>query len=206
MSKGTPSSEDGDGDGGAGVLYYGLKVHTNRSHVTVMLYYTAAGANRTQVARATAEKFVEDNVWLHVLVIVDDGVRFTGLLQDVRVYPGAALDRGQVRELHGQPAKADLRAVSGYLRYRQDERTKSFVVEVRDDSEEEGEEVFYLQLVAARGGARLPWPRPTAVLRSTGGSGSKGSVSGGAAAVTAGRAAADAVMAAGGRDRSDISL
>jgi len=71
MSKGTPS---GDGDGGTGVLYYGLKVHTNRSHVTVMLYYTAAGANRTQVARATAEKFAEDNVWLHVLVTVDDGV------------------------------------------------------------------------------------------------------------------------------------
>ncbi|KAK0155883.1 G-protein coupled receptor 98 [Merluccius polli] len=189
--------------GGGGALYYGVKVHTNQSHVSVMLYYTAAGANRTRVARATAEKFAEDNVWLHVLITADDGVvefyldgspipgglrsikgegiadgpapvfvgsdpdggqRFTGLLQDVRVY-AAKLDHGQVRELHAQPAKADLRTVSGYLRYRQEERNKSFVVEVRDDDEEEGEEVFYLQLVAAHGGARLPLPRPTAVLR-----------------------------------------
>ncbi|XP_059909463.1 adhesion G-protein coupled receptor V1 [Gadus macrocephalus] len=92
------------------------------------------------------------------------GQRFTGLLQDVRLY-GAPLDRSQRHELHAQPARADLRGVSGYLRYRQDERNKSFVVEVRDDAEEEGEELFYLQLVAAQGGARLPWPRPTATLR-----------------------------------------
>lgn len=39
------------------------------------------------------------------------------------------------------------------------------MVEVRDDDEEEGEEVFYLQLVAVHGGARLPLPRPTAILR-----------------------------------------
>lgn len=38
-------------------------------------------------------------------------------------------------------------------------------METRDDEEEEGEEVFYLQLVAVHGGARLPFPRPTAVLR-----------------------------------------
>ncbi|KAJ3604248.1 hypothetical protein NHX12_028989, partial [Muraenolepis orangiensis] len=169
-----------------GTLHYGVKVHTNRSHVSVMLYYTAAGgANRTQVARATAEKSAEDNVWLHVVVTVDDGLvefyldgspipggpksikgegivdgpaqvfvgsdpeggqRFTGLLQDVRVY-ATKLDPGQVRELHAQPAKADLRTISGYLSYRPDERNKSFV------------------LVAAHGGARLPTPRPTAVLR-----------------------------------------
>lgn len=55
--------------------------------------------------------------------------------------------------------------ISGYLRYRQDEKQKSFVVEVRDDSEEEGEEVFYLQLIAVHGGARLPLPKPTAILR-----------------------------------------
>lgn len=90
--------------------------------------------------------------------------RFTGLLQDVRLYR-TKLNRSHIHELHTQPAKTDLRAVSGYLRYRQDERQKSFVVEVRDDEEEEGEEVFYLQLVAVQGRARLPFPRPTAVLR-----------------------------------------
>lgn len=90
--------------------------------------------------------------------------RYTGLLQDVRLYK-TSLNRSHIHELHTRPPKSDLRSISGYLRYRQDERQKSFVVEVRDDDEEEGEEVFYLQLVAARGGARLPFPRPTAVLR-----------------------------------------
>lgn len=90
--------------------------------------------------------------------------RYTGLLQDVRLYR-TKLNRSHIHELHTQPAKTDLRNISGYLRYRQDERQKSFVVEARDDSEEEGEEVFYLQLVAVHGGARLPFPRPTAILR-----------------------------------------
>lgn len=90
--------------------------------------------------------------------------RYTGLLQDVRLYR-TKLNRSHIHELHTQPAKTDLRNISGYLRYLQDERQKSFVVEVRDDNEEEGEEVFYLQLVAVRSGARLPFPRPTAILR-----------------------------------------
>ncbi|XP_070820196.1 adhesion G-protein coupled receptor V1 isoform X2 [Chaetodon trifascialis] len=186
-----------------GTLYYGVKVHTNESHITVMLYYTVIGSNNPQVARATVEKFVENNAWLHLIITVDDGIieffldgspipgglrsikgegitdgpasvfigsdpegeqRYTGLLQDVRLY-STKLNRSHIHELHTQPAKTDLRNISGYLRYRQDERQKSFVVEVRDDNEEEGEEVFYLQLVAVHGGARLPYPRPTAVLR-----------------------------------------
>uniref|UniRef100_A0A669EYL3 Adhesion G-protein coupled receptor V1 n=1 Tax=Oreochromis niloticus TaxID=8128 RepID=A0A669EYL3_ORENI len=185
-----------------GSLYYGVKVHTNESHVTVMLYYTVIGSNSTQVARASAEKFPADT-WLHVIITVDDGIieffldgkpipgglksikgegisdgpasmfigsdlegkqRYTGLLQDVRLYH-TKLNRSHIHELHTQPPKADLRTISGYLRYQQDERQKSFVVEARDDTEEEGEEVFYLQLVAVRGGARLPLPRPTAILR-----------------------------------------
>ncbi|XP_040011455.1 adhesion G-protein coupled receptor V1 [Xiphias gladius] len=186
-----------------GTLYYGVKVHTNESHVTVMLYYTVIGSNNTQVARASAVKFVEDNTWLHVIITVDDGIieffldgnpilgglksikgegitdgpaslfigsdpegeeRYTGLLQDVRLYR-TKLKRSHIHELHTQPAKLDLRNISGYLRYRPEERQKSFVVEVREDNEEEGEEVFYLQLVAVHGGARLPLPRPTAILR-----------------------------------------
>ncbi|XP_068559504.1 adhesion G-protein coupled receptor V1 [Cebidichthys violaceus] len=186
-----------------GTLYYGVKVHTNESHVTVMLYYTVIGSNNSQVARATAEKFVENNSWLHVIITVDDGIiefildgipipgglksikgegitdgpasvfigsdpegeqRYTGLLQDVRLY-STKLNRSHIHELHTQPAKTDLRNISGYLRYWQEERQKSFVVEARDDNEEEGEEVFYLQLVAVHGGARLPFPRPTATLQ-----------------------------------------
>ncbi|XP_061673206.1 adhesion G-protein coupled receptor V1 isoform X2 [Syngnathoides biaculeatus] len=184
-------------------LYYGMKVHTNESHITVKFYYTVTGSNNTQVAQATSAKFVEDNTWLHLIISVDDGIiqffldgnpipgglksikgegitngpastfigsdplgqqRYTGLLQDVRLYH-TRLNRSHIRELHSQPAKTDLRSVSGYLRYKPQESQKSFVVEVKDDDEEEGEEVFYLQLVAVNGGARLPFPRPTAVIR-----------------------------------------
>ncbi|XP_036069486.1 adhesion G-protein coupled receptor V1 isoform X2 [Oryzias melastigma] len=186
-----------------GSFYYGVKMHTNESHVTVMLYYTVIGSNNTQVARATAEKFLEENTWVHVIITVDDGIieffldgtsipgglrsikgegindgpasvfigsdpegrqLYTGLLQDIRLYH-SKLNRSQIHELHTQPSKTDLRNISGYLRYLQDERQKSFVVEVRDDADEEGEEIFYLQLVAVSGGARLPIPRPTALLR-----------------------------------------
>lgn len=64
MSKGTRN----------GSLYYGVKVHTNQSHVTVMLYYTVTGSNITQLARATAEKLVVHNTWLHVIITCDDGI------------------------------------------------------------------------------------------------------------------------------------
>ncbi|XP_077417871.1 adhesion G-protein coupled receptor V1 isoform X3 [Vanacampus margaritifer] len=186
-----------------GTLYYGVKVNTSESHVTLKLYYTVTGSNSTQVAQATAAKFVEDNTWLHVMITVDDGIveffldgnpvpgglksikgegiadgpasifigsdprgqqRYTGLLQDLRLYH-TRLNRSHMHELHSQPAKSDLRSISGYLRYQPQESQKSFVVEVKDDEEEEGEEVFYLQLVAVHGGASLPFPRPTAVIR-----------------------------------------
>lgn len=59
---------------GNGTLYYGVKVHTNDSHVALMLYYTALGSNNTQVALTIAAKFVEDNTWLHLIITVDDGI------------------------------------------------------------------------------------------------------------------------------------
>ncbi|GAA6109102.1 adhesion G-protein coupled receptor V1 isoform X1 [Tachysurus ichikawai] len=188
---------------GNGTMYYGVKVQTNESHVSVMLHYTTMGSNSTQVARATAMKFVEDNVWVHAIIAVEDGIiefyldgnpmpggikslkgeaimndvapvnvgsdpegrqLFTGLLQDVRLY-SVRLNQSEIRELNGQPAKTDFRNVAGYLEYWQGEKLKSFVVETRDDREEEGEEVFYLQLVAVHGGARLPMPRPAARIR-----------------------------------------
>ncbi|KAJ8006188.1 hypothetical protein DPEC_G00125640 [Dallia pectoralis] len=186
-----------------GTLCYGVKIQTNESHVSVVLLYTAQGFSKTQEARATAHWFAEDNVWLHVVITVDDGIieffldgnpmpggvrslrgeaianvsapvligsdpsgeqRYTGLLQDLRLYH-IRLNRSEIHELHVQPAKLDLRNVSGYLQYWPGESRKAFLVEVRADMEEEGEEVFYLQLVAAHGGARLPQPPPTATLR-----------------------------------------
>lgn len=57
-----------------GTLFYGVKVQTNDSHVTIMLYYTATGSNKYQVAQATVQRFLEDKMWIHVLIIVDDGL------------------------------------------------------------------------------------------------------------------------------------
>lgn len=57
-----------------GTMYYGVKVQTNESHVTVMLYYTAIGSYSPQVAQATAEKFFENKAWSHIIVTVDDGI------------------------------------------------------------------------------------------------------------------------------------
>nr|Q6JAN0.1 RecName: Full=Adhesion G-protein coupled receptor V1; AltName: Full=G-protein coupled receptor 98; AltName: Full=Monogenic audiogenic seizure susceptibility protein 1 homolog; AltName: Full=Very large G-protein coupled receptor 1; Flags: Precursor [Danio rerio]AAT07468.1 very large G-protein coupled receptor-1 [Danio rerio] len=110
------------------------------------------------------EAIVNDATPIRIGSNPDGEQRFTGLLQDVRLY-SSCLNRSQIHELHNQPAKTDLHNVSGYLTYRQEEKEKSFLVEVRDDQEAEGEEVFYLQLVAVQGGARLPMPRPTAILK-----------------------------------------
>lgn len=57
---------------GNGTLYYGVKIHTNDSLITVMLYYTVIGSSNLQVARA--EKFVENHSWIHVIITVDDGI------------------------------------------------------------------------------------------------------------------------------------
>lgn len=55
-----------------GTLYYGVKIHTNDSHVTVLLHYTVIGSNNLQVARV--EKLVENQGWIHVIISVDDGI------------------------------------------------------------------------------------------------------------------------------------
>lgn len=55
-----------------GSLYYGVKVHTNESHILLMLYYTVTGSSNLQVAHA--EELLENRSWLHVIITVDDGV------------------------------------------------------------------------------------------------------------------------------------
>ncbi|XP_045141134.1 adhesion G-protein coupled receptor V1 [Echinops telfairi] len=61
-------------DGGNGNIYYGVKIHTNESHVTLSLYYKTLGSNVTYIAKATARKYLEEHVWLHLLIILDDGI------------------------------------------------------------------------------------------------------------------------------------
>ncbi|XP_072270059.1 adhesion G-protein coupled receptor V1 [Pyxicephalus adspersus] len=190
-------------DNDNGTIYFGVKVETNNSYIMVLLYYVTYGSNTTYFAKAGVPKFLEENVWVHILITLDDGFiefyidgilvpggikslkgegilngpgtvrigagangssRFTGLLQDVRLYE-ERLSRAEINELHATPAKSDLHPVSGYLEYRQGEIHKSFVIAARNDTEEEGEEVYVLKLVSVHGGARIPEENTTATIR-----------------------------------------
>ena len=57
-----------------GGIYYGVKIHTNESHVTLSLHYKTLGSNATYVAKTTVMKYLEENVWLHLLIVLDDGI------------------------------------------------------------------------------------------------------------------------------------
>lgn len=95
---------------------------------------------------------------------MDGGDRFTGWMQDVRIYE-RKLTPEEIYELHAMPARNDLHPISGYLEFRQGETNKSFIVAARDDSEEEGEELFLLKLVSVYGGAQISGENTTARLR-----------------------------------------
>uniref|UniRef100_H0X6E5 Adhesion G-protein coupled receptor V1 n=1 Tax=Otolemur garnettii TaxID=30611 RepID=H0X6E5_OTOGA len=61
-------------DDGNGSIYYGVKIQTNESHVTLSLHYKTLGSNATYIAKTTAMKYLEESVWLHLLIILDDGI------------------------------------------------------------------------------------------------------------------------------------
>ncbi|XP_078413685.1 adhesion G-protein coupled receptor V1 [Cetorhinus maximus] len=186
-----------------GRIYYAMKVITNESSVLIMFHYTLLGSNVTHIATITALKHVEEKTWIHIIIMMDDGLiefyldgtllpggikslkgetiadgpgvltvgadadgknRFTGLMQDVRLYV-CKLNRAEIHEIHATPAKADLHPISGYLEYRQGEKKKSFIVAAKDDSEAEGEESFTLKVTTVYGGARISQENATAKLR-----------------------------------------
>ncbi|GCB66672.1 hypothetical protein scyTo_0007916 [Scyliorhinus torazame] len=186
-----------------GSIYYAVKVMTNESSASVMFHYTLLGSNVPHVTTVTTSKHVEEKTWMHIIIMVDDGLiefyldgtllpdgikslkgetiadgpgvltvgadadgksRFSGLMQDVRLYV-CKLNRAEIHEIHSTPAKTDLHPISGYLEYRQGEKKKSFIVAAKDDSEEEGEESFTLKINTANGGARISHDNATARLR-----------------------------------------
>ncbi|OCU02316.1 adhesion G-protein coupled receptor V1 [Xenopus laevis] len=186
-----------------GILYYGVKVETNESFIFLILCYTTFGSNITYIAKAGMPKLIDETVWIHLLITLDDGfiefyidgspisggikslkgeaiingpgtlrvgaglsgnTRYIGMLQDVRLY-FQKLSRAEISELHATPAKSDLHPTSGYLEYRQGETHKSFIISARNDSEEEGEELFILKLVSVYGGARIPEENTTSEIR-----------------------------------------
>lgn len=61
-------------DNGNGSMYYGVKIHTNKSHVSVRLHYTPVQSNITYVAKVAVMKNLEENIWLHLLITLDDGI------------------------------------------------------------------------------------------------------------------------------------
>ncbi|KAM8777301.1 adhesion G-protein coupled receptor V1 [Rhynchonycteris naso] len=61
-------------DDGNGSIYYGVKIQTNASHVTLSLHYKTLGSNSTYTAKTTVMKYLEENIWLHLLIILDDGI------------------------------------------------------------------------------------------------------------------------------------
>ncbi|XP_004678196.1 PREDICTED: G-protein coupled receptor 98 [Condylura cristata] len=61
-------------DDGNGSLYYGVKIQTNESYMTLSLHYKTLGSNATYIAKTTFMKYLEENVWLHLLIILDDGI------------------------------------------------------------------------------------------------------------------------------------
>ncbi|XP_016041836.2 adhesion G-protein coupled receptor V1 [Erinaceus europaeus] len=61
-------------DDGNGSIYYGVKLQTNESHLTLSLHYKTLGSDVTYIAKTTVMKYVEENVWLHLLIILDEGI------------------------------------------------------------------------------------------------------------------------------------
>ncbi|XP_010295475.1 PREDICTED: G-protein coupled receptor 98-like [Phaethon lepturus] len=57
-----------------GTLYYGVKIQTNYSHVSVVLHYKALGSNMTYMAKAAVLKYLDENTWLHLLITLDDSI------------------------------------------------------------------------------------------------------------------------------------
>uniref|UniRef100_U3K352 Adhesion G-protein coupled receptor V1 n=1 Tax=Ficedula albicollis TaxID=59894 RepID=U3K352_FICAL len=61
-------------DDGNATLYYGVKIQTNDSHVSVVLHYTALGSNMTYVAKAAVLKYLDESTWVHVLITLDESI------------------------------------------------------------------------------------------------------------------------------------
>ncbi|NWV81048.1 GPR98 protein, partial [Dasyornis broadbenti] len=61
-------------DDGNGTLYYGVKIQTNDSHVSVVLHYTAIGSNMTYIAKASVLKYVDESTWVHLLITLDESI------------------------------------------------------------------------------------------------------------------------------------
>ncbi|XP_070543508.1 adhesion G-protein coupled receptor V1-like isoform X2 [Ptychodera flava] len=89
--------------------------------------------------------------------------QYTGLLQDVRVY-SRKLEPNEISELWEYPAREDVTPISGYLMYQPGIRQQMIQIHSVQDTEEEGNEVFTLNLLSVKGGVRKSDDDSTALL------------------------------------------
>ncbi|KAH3717840.1 hypothetical protein DPMN_060636 [Dreissena polymorpha] len=61
----------------------------------------------------------------------------------------------EIQELYETPARTDLTTISGYITYLEGLREGRIDLSSLQDTEEEGEEVFTVRLIQAKGGATL---------------------------------------------------
>lgn len=57
-----------------GTLYYGVKIHINDSSLSVMFFYMTDGSNGTQEESATKGRSEGDNMWIQIVITVEDGI------------------------------------------------------------------------------------------------------------------------------------
>ncbi|NWX37327.1 GPR98 protein, partial [Notiomystis cincta] len=81
-------------DDGNGTLYYGVKIQTNDSHVSVVLHYTALGSNMTYIAKAAVLKYLDESTWVHVLITLDESI--------IEFYMDGIPVLGGIRSLKGE--------------------------------------------------------------------------------------------------------
>ncbi|OWK61600.1 G-protein coupled receptor 98, partial [Lonchura striata] len=61
-------------DDGNGTLYYGVKIQTNDSHISIVLHYTALGSYMTYIAKTAVLKYLDESTWVHILITLDESI------------------------------------------------------------------------------------------------------------------------------------
>ncbi|XP_033109462.1 adhesion G-protein coupled receptor V1-like [Anneissia japonica] len=89
--------------------------------------------------------------------------RYKGLLQDVRLY-SRRLTMNEISEIWNNPATKDVTPISGYVTFNSGESVQQIRISSIQDTEEEGNEVFTVNLLTVNGGARLDSDDTTAIL------------------------------------------
>ncbi|XP_072038274.1 adhesion G-protein coupled receptor V1-like [Amphiura filiformis] len=88
---------------------------------------------------------------------------YVGLLQDVRLF-SRMLQPGEIDEIYNIPASTDVTPISGYVTFESGVTTATISVSSLQDIEEEGNEVFTVNLLSSNGGAVVDSEEATALL------------------------------------------